>query len=494
LIVTTGLAAQSSAQTLTAGMGLVPAADSGLAYDFYIDQYELSLNPSSGVPQSADSVMPLGAQSWEDAMAACGTRGLRLPTLQEWHAAADGTPDSATDCNTTSGSVRATGPATSACVSRYGMYDMVGNLGEAVDIRYNYANSVLSNVSIMGALDENWQGATAASYNGKTWLGPAGEVVRPITKWDAEIAFPATSGADVNIDDGSYHQVGSFTNYSMWRGGSFSHGAEAGRYNTNNWTGNAGLNALGFRCAVASGRPRLAILNFRGDGKTGFTVAGGVTIDYTASPTSFANLNIDFYSRRGTSANCADRTLTGWTKLTASSLHAADGQYVWDTTASLAGGPGHHHICTTVSDGTNTSYYPSVAVRVGPEGYCLMEDSKWATSTTGCKFLVAGKSATNKSFSHTADQINWQAANSYCAALTEGGAAAGTWRLPTKQELVDISSANGAATHLNAMPKVRPFRYWTSTATGKKHTSVNLETGATDSPGDTYTRFVVCTR
>jgi len=65
----------------------------------------------------------------------CAFSGKRLPTNQEWHAAAAGTPepsadDGATTCNVGEDLV-ATG-SRSACVSSWGTRDMVGNVAEVV--------------------------------------------------------------------------------------------------------------------------------------------------------------------------------------------------------------------------------------------------------------------------------------------------------------------------------------------------------------------------
>jgi formylglycine-generating enzyme required for sulfatase activity len=74
-------------------------------------------------------------QAW----AACGFSGKRLPTNEEWTAAATGTPtrpthDVADDSNTGAGPVSAGAPvktgSRSRCVSTAGAFDMVGNVSE----------------------------------------------------------------------------------------------------------------------------------------------------------------------------------------------------------------------------------------------------------------------------------------------------------------------------------------------------------------------------
>jgi formylglycine-generating enzyme required for sulfatase activity len=84
---------------------------------------------------SLPDVRPSACLSWYQAEQACALAGKRLITNQEWQRAVAGTPDSSadngvTDCN--SGSVFAAIPtgARAGCVSRWGVYDMIGNLAE----------------------------------------------------------------------------------------------------------------------------------------------------------------------------------------------------------------------------------------------------------------------------------------------------------------------------------------------------------------------------
>jgi hypothetical protein len=77
---------------------------------------------------SIAGVMPSRFINWFQAVAAARNSLKRLPTNQEWQAAALGTPDSA-PCNVSS-SLALTG--TAGCVSDAGVFDMVGNLYEWV--------------------------------------------------------------------------------------------------------------------------------------------------------------------------------------------------------------------------------------------------------------------------------------------------------------------------------------------------------------------------
>jgi hypothetical protein len=95
--------------------------------------------PSPGIyAVSVEGVVPTSCVTWFQAEQACAASGKRLLTNEEWQRAAAGTPDPALivgplDCATvtpTAGPVP-TGSRT-ACVSSWGVSDMVGNLSEWV--------------------------------------------------------------------------------------------------------------------------------------------------------------------------------------------------------------------------------------------------------------------------------------------------------------------------------------------------------------------------
>jgi formylglycine-generating enzyme required for sulfatase activity len=84
---------------------------------------------------SLPGVTPARSVTWFQAAAAARNSGKRLPTNQEWQAAALGTPDpgfddGSTTCATAT-SLSATG-SRSDCISDVGAFDMVGNLHEWV--------------------------------------------------------------------------------------------------------------------------------------------------------------------------------------------------------------------------------------------------------------------------------------------------------------------------------------------------------------------------
>lgn len=88
---------------------------------------------------SAPGVRPSAFLTWFQAQQACLSVGKRLPTNAEWQGAAAGTPDTGdaddhvTTCNTDGAplSFVPTGSRRS-CVSNFGAFDMVGNIGEKV--------------------------------------------------------------------------------------------------------------------------------------------------------------------------------------------------------------------------------------------------------------------------------------------------------------------------------------------------------------------------
>jgi formylglycine-generating enzyme required for sulfatase activity len=89
--------------------------------------------------RSVPGVRPSNAITWFQAQAALANVGKRLPSNAEWQQAVSGTPDpgpdnGTTDCNSTfqPGEEPTDTGSRSACVSRFGAFDMVGNHAEWV--------------------------------------------------------------------------------------------------------------------------------------------------------------------------------------------------------------------------------------------------------------------------------------------------------------------------------------------------------------------------
>jgi formylglycine-generating enzyme required for sulfatase activity len=86
---------------------------------------------------SVKGVAPAVFITWFQAQQACALAGKRLLTNAEWQMAAAGTPDPGVNgdgintCNTNTPGPLPTGSSVN-CVSKWGVYDMVGNVGEWV--------------------------------------------------------------------------------------------------------------------------------------------------------------------------------------------------------------------------------------------------------------------------------------------------------------------------------------------------------------------------
>lgn len=112
-----------------------------------------------------------------------------------------------------------------------------------------------------------------------------------------------------------------------------------------------------------------------------------------------------------------------------------------------------------LSSGLLAALFVALVVPFSAQAACILNDAEWDSVDGGCADLspdglvwsVESKKATGVSHSYAA-------AVNYCNNLVEGGFA--DWRLPTKEEMVAISSRN-AATHLNYSNSAFNWR-WTS--------------------------------
>jgi len=159
-------------------------------------------------------VMPSRSITWFQAAQACANAGKHLITNLEWQTAVAGTVDPGANngadgsCNALGCCARKTGLGASKCVSRYGVEDMIGNLGEWVDL-WGQAGQTRFDVDGgkfgQGVYQTPWPAGYAANDgDGTTKDGTwniNGEAANP--NWIAGSPFAAIRGADYSDGTGA---------------------------------------------------------------------------------------------------------------------------------------------------------------------------------------------------------------------------------------------------------------------------------------------------
>lgn len=116
--------------------------------------------------RSVAGVQPSARHTWFQAQQALANSGKRLPTNAEWQMAAAGTPDDDVSCNVGTGVLAVTGSLPD-CVSRWGTFDMVGNVWERVaDWLPNSTADTCEWVSSSFEFSDDAQGICGAAVDG----------------------------------------------------------------------------------------------------------------------------------------------------------------------------------------------------------------------------------------------------------------------------------------------------------------------------------------
>lgn len=148
--------------------------------------------------RSVAGVEPAVNITWFQAQQALANVGKRLPINAEWQAAVAGTPDGV-PCRVSGGTLGATGTQ-AGCVSHHGIFDLVGNASE-------------------------WVADWVAKPTGCTGWGAFSDDEMCLSGASETFTFPG----------------------ALYRGGSFSEGAEAGPFALSNLRPTVGNDDLGFR-------------------------------------------------------------------------------------------------------------------------------------------------------------------------------------------------------------------------------------------------------
>jgi formylglycine-generating enzyme required for sulfatase activity len=176
-------------------------------------------------------VSPATNVTWFQAQQACALSGKRLLTNAEWQMAASGTPDPGlggngmTTCNTNSTGRLPTGSAP-ACVSNWGVADMVGNLNEWVSDWTHGPGGVTA-------------GSIGTAWNPDTF-----------TRATPEYGSDQVGGINDAFHDHSPQAAINPLPAAIYRGGMWGNEERAGVFMLQaTLTPSSRNNALGFRCA-----------------------------------------------------------------------------------------------------------------------------------------------------------------------------------------------------------------------------------------------------
>lgn len=210
---------------------------------------------------SAPSIFPSRSLTWFQAQAACRASGKRLPTGEEWIAAAHGTVDPGSNagnpgpCRTSAGAPRQTGLArhpsvTETCISRWGAEDMIGNVSEwTLDWYAGIGRAAFGTVPGMivgpGMTPETNAGGSAAfpadRRSSAGWPNAGNLYSDDSTSNISSAVYPGGTGADYRFGLPS----------ALIRGGAWNSSASAGIFHMSlDYSPTFSATSIGFRCVI----------------------------------------------------------------------------------------------------------------------------------------------------------------------------------------------------------------------------------------------------